>query len=98
MANETQTAESSEKPVRRRRQMVGVVKSDKMNKTRVVTVQKRYSHPKYGKFMTRRSHLKVHDESNQSRVGDRVLIVESRPLSRDKRWRLKKLLVRAAEI
>jgi small subunit ribosomal protein S17 len=76
--------------------MVGVVKSDKMDKTRVVTVERRYAHKKYGKFVTKRSSYKVHDERNETKAGDRVLIVESRPLSRDKRWRLKKLLQRPA--
>lgn len=101
MSTEKREAASEAAPeghVRRRRTLVGVVKSDKMNKTRVVTVTRRYSHPKYRKFVTRRKNYKVHDETNQTRTGDRVLIIESRPLSRDKRWRLGKLLSRASEI
>ena len=92
----TETSATSE--LRRRRTLIGVVKSDKMNKTRVVAVERRYAHPKYHKFMTKRETYKVHDERNETKVGDRVLIVESRPLSRDKRWRLRKLLNRPAEV
>jgi small subunit ribosomal protein S17 len=97
MNPETQAGAAGEK-VNRRRQMVGVVTSDKMNKTRVVQVERRVSHGKYGKYVTRRTKFKVHDERNEAHTGDRVLIVESRPLSRDKRWRLKKLIERATEV
>jgi small subunit ribosomal protein S17 len=81
----------------RRRELVGVVTSDKMTKTRVVLVERRLSHAKYGKFMTSRKKYKAHDEKNEYKVGDRVLIVEARPLSRDKRWRVEKLIERAQE-
>ena len=80
-----------------RRELVGVVTSDKMQKTRVVTVERRLSHAKYGKYMTRRKKYKAHDEKNEYKLGDRVLIVEARPLSRDKRWRVEKLIERAQE-
>jgi small subunit ribosomal protein S17 len=73
----------------------GVVVSDRMQKTVVVTVERTVMHPKYKKFMRRRTKVKAHDEQNQCHVGDRVLIVESRPLSRDKRWRVSKILERA---
>jgi small subunit ribosomal protein S17 len=81
----------------RKRQLIGIVTSDKMTKTRVVLVERRLSHPKYGKYMTKREKYKAHDEKNEYRVGDRVVIVESRPLSREKRWRVEKLLERTQE-
>lgn len=74
---------------------IGVVVSNKMDKTAVVTVDRRVQHPKYKKFLTRRERYKVHDEGNQCQVGDRVLIAECRPLSRDKRWRLSQVLNKA---
>lgn len=64
-------------------------------KTVVVTVERTVTHPKYKKILRRRSNFKAHDETNQCRIGDRVLIVECRPLSRDKRWRVSKILERA---
>jgi small subunit ribosomal protein S17 len=80
-----------------KRKLVGLVIGDKMNKTRVVVVERRLAHKKYGKYMTRRAKYKAHDEKNEYRVGDRVEIVESRPLSRDKRWRVERLLERPQE-
>ncbi len=74
---------------------IGVVVSNKMDKTAVVTVDRRVQHPKYKKFLTRRERYKVHDERNQCGIGDRVLIAECRPLSRDKRWRLNQVLDKA---
>ena len=82
----------------RKRKLVGVVTSDKMNKTRVVLVERRVSHGKYGKYLTKRTKFKAHDEKNEYKTGDKVIIVESRPLSRDKRWRLKKLIERPQEV
>ena len=73
----------------------GVVVSDKMQKTIVVIVERMVQHSKYKKFMRARKKYKVHDEHNESHVGDRVRIEESRPLSRDKRWRLRAVLERA---
>jgi small subunit ribosomal protein S17 len=81
----------------RKRKLVGVVTSDKMNKTRVVLVERRVSHGKYGKYLTKRTKFKAHDEKNEYKTGDKVLIIESRPLSRDKRWRVEKLLERPQE-
>ena len=72
----------------------GVVVSDRMQKTVVVSVERTVTHPRYKKILRRRSKVKAHDESNQCHVGDRVLIVECRPLSRDKRWRVSKVLER----
>lgn len=98
MTAETQGEATATKSTGRRRSLVGVVKSDKMNKTRVVVVERRTAHTKYGKFVTHRSTYKVHDENNETKAGDRVLIVECRPMSRDKRWRLAKLIERPAEV
>ena len=78
-----------------RKTMVGRVVSDRMEKTRIVVVQRLVKHPLYQKYIRRRSRYKVHDENNSCRVGDRVLIIETRPLSRDKRWRVKEILERA---
>jgi small subunit ribosomal protein S17 len=75
---------------------VGVVVSDKMNKTRVVAVERAFRHPRYERVVNRTSRLKAHDERNEARVGDRVLLVETRPLSKDKRWRIKEILERAS--
>jgi small subunit ribosomal protein S17 len=74
------------------------VVSDKTDKTRVVLVERRTSHEKYGKYMTARKKYKAHDERNEFRTGDRVVIVESRPLSREKRWKVTKLIERPAEL
>jgi small subunit ribosomal protein S17 len=78
-----------------RKERMGLVISDRMNKTVIVSVERTVMHPKYKKYMRRRTKVKAHDEGNQSHVGDRVLIVECRPLSRDKRWRVSRILVRA---
>ena len=72
----------------------GVVVSDKMAKTVVVSIERTVIHPRYKKILRRRSRVKAHDETNQCHVGDRVLIVECRPLSRDKRWRVSKVIER----
>jgi len=70
----------------------GVVVSDKMTKTRVVAIERVYRHPRYERVITRSKRLKAHDEANQSKVGDRVLIEEARRLSKDKRWRIRQVL------
>ena len=74
----------------------GVVVSDKMTKTRVVMIERVYRHPRYERVITRSKRLKAHDETNASKVGDRVLIEETRPLSKDKRWRIRQVLTRVA--
>ena len=71
-----------------KRVAVGVVTGDKMNKTRRVEIPRLVKHPKYGKYVRRRTVCYVHDETNESRAGDTVEIVESRPMSRTKRWQL----------
>jgi small subunit ribosomal protein S17 len=79
----------------RRKVRVGVVVSDKMDKTVVVAVTRSYRHPIYGKTIRRTKKYMAHDEQNACRVGDRVEIVETRPLSRHKRWRVRAILERA---
>ncbi len=73
----------------------GIVVSDKMDKTVVVSVEDRVKHALYGKVMRRTSRLKAHDEQNDAHVGDRVLVMETRPLSATKRWRVVDILERA---
>ncbi len=85
------------KPEERNRRKVreGYVVSDKMDKTVVVAVEDQVKHPLYGKVMRRTSKLKAHDEQNQCGIGDRVLLMETRPLSATKRWRVVEILERA---
>jgi small subunit ribosomal protein S17 len=78
-----------------RKERSGIVTSDRMQKTVVVSLERTVMHPKYKKYLRRRTQVKAHDETNDCRVGDRVLIVECRPLSRDKRWRVRKILEKA---
>jgi small subunit ribosomal protein S17 len=79
----------------RRKVREGLVVSDKMDKTVVVEVEDRVKHPLYGKVMRRTSKLKAHDENNTSGIGDRVLLMETRPLSATKRWRVVEILEKA---
>jgi len=79
----------------RRKVREGLVVSDKMDKTIVVAVEDRVKHPKYGKVIRRTSKLKAHDEQNSAGIGDRVLLMETRPLSSTKRWRLVEILEKA---
>ena len=74
----------------------GVVVSDKMTKTRVVVIERVFRHPQYERVITRSKRLKAHDEQNASKVGDRVLIEETRPLSKEKRWRIMQVLASAS--
>ncbi|WP_343215633.1 30S ribosomal protein S17 [Eubacterium sp. An11] len=78
-----------------RKTRVGLVTSDKMDKTIVVSVTDNVKHPLYGKIVKRTYKLKAHDEENQCRIGDRVRVMETRPLSKDKRWRLVEIVERA---
>ncbi len=73
----------------------GVVQSNKMEKTVVVAVIRLVKHPKYKKYLKQRARFKAHDEQNECKVGDEVEIIESRPLSRDKRWRVHSVLKKA---
>jgi small subunit ribosomal protein S17 len=79
----------------RRKVREGLVVGDKMDKTVVVEVEDRVKHPLYGKVIRRTSKLKVHDEQNSAGIGDRVLLMETRPLSATKRWRLVEILEKA---
>ncbi len=74
------------------KERVGIVVSNKMQKTIVVSIENRSAHPKYGKVVVRTKKYKVHDEDNQCKEGDRVRILETRPLSRTKRWTLSEIL------
>ena len=74
----------------------GFVVSDAMQKTRVVQIERVYRHPRYQRVIRMSKKLKAHDEGNESKLGDRVLIEETRPLSKEKRWRIRQILVRAA--
>ena len=78
-----------------RKERVGVVISDKMNKTIVVRIEERVRHQKYGKIMRRSVKFKAHDENNECGLGDKVKIMETRPLSKDKRWRLAEIIEKA---
>ncbi|MFI2709945.1 30S ribosomal protein S17 [Micromonospora sp. NPDC018662] len=89
--NTTTTADTRS----RRKVREGLVVSDKMDKTVVVEVEDRVKHALYGKIMRRTRKLKVHDEQNSAGIGDRVLIMETRPLSATKRWRLVEILEKA---
>jgi small subunit ribosomal protein S17 len=79
----------------RRKSRIGTVVSDKMDKTVVVSVERRFPHPLYGKQMTRSKKFHAHDENNDYHVGDVVRIVETRPLSKLKRWRVAEVIERA---
>lgn len=78
-----------------RKTMSGVVVSDKMDKTIVVAVQQQYRHKTYNKIIKRTYKLKAHDEKNEAHVGDTVKVMETRPLSREKRWRLVEIIKKA---
>ena len=78
-----------------RKTSVGIVSSDKMDKTIVVSVVEHVKHPLYGKIMKRTYKLKAHDEENKCGIGDKVKVMETRPLSRDKRWRLVEIIEKA---
>ena len=75
-----------EKPRSKRKERYGVVVSDKMNKTRVVRVERFVKHQQYGRIMRKAAKFKAHDEQNISKLGDKVKIMETRPISKDKRW------------
>jgi small subunit ribosomal protein S17 len=78
-----------------RKTRVGKVVSDKMMKTVVVSIERRVQHPVYGKMVRRTTKLKAHDEQNEAKTGDTVRIMETRPLSKDKRWRVVEIIERA---
>jgi small subunit ribosomal protein S17 len=80
---------------RLRRQMVGTVVSDKMDKTVIILVERLVKHRLYQKYVRRRARFAAHDENNASQVGDKVLITQSRPLSKTKKWRVSKIIEKA---
>jgi len=94
MAEETTTI-AGDKNVRHRQEKIGIVTSTKMQKTIVVEVRRRVAHPVYKRIVTKRSKFMAHDEHRKAHEGDMVRIVESRPLSKNKRWSLKEV-IRAA--
>ena len=93
MSEVTQAAATAERNNRKTRE--GLVVSNKMDKTAVVAVVERVRHPKYGKFMMRTKKLYAHDETNDVNIGDKVRVMETRPLSKNKRWRVIEILERA---
>ena len=105
MSNEQKKSEAvhahkdaaSKNPLEKRRCVVGVVVSDKMQKTIVVQVDRQVRHSLYKKYVEKSRRYKAHDETNDAKMGDRVTLVESRPLSREKRWVLKSILRRAGQ-
>jgi small subunit ribosomal protein S17 len=99
MAESMTTISEQSGPMRARgtrKVRVGVVVSDKMQKTRVVKVDRVYRHPRYERVVRMSKKFKAHDETNESRVGDRVIIEETRPLSKEKRWRIRQIVSRAS--
>ena len=93
MADMTEMNATNERGARKTR--VGLVVSDKMQKTVVVAIERRVPHPVYGKMVNRTTRLKAHDENNDAKTGDRVRIMETRPMSKDKRWRVVEIVERA---
>jgi small subunit ribosomal protein S17 len=90
-----ENAQANEKHVATK---VGVVESDRRDKTRRVVVQYSAKHPKYGKYVRRRTVLQVHDDQNESRLGDRVEVMPCRPISKTKSWKLVRIIDRAPEV
>lgn len=91
----SETSEMSTNERNNRKEREGYVVSDKMDKTVVVAVEDRFKHPLYGKVVRRTSKLKAHDEANACGIGDRVLLMETRPQSATKRWRVVEILEKA---
>ena len=81
--------------VRNRKTLTGTVKSDRMTKSITVNVERRYKHPKYGKYILASKRFVAHDEENEARTGDTVEIAETRPMSKNKHWRLLRVIERA---
>src|SRR2546421_5861110 len=96
MAETNTTTPGAAAPKRKvRRTLTGVVTKDKMNKTRRVEIQRLVKHPRYGKYIKRRTICYAHDENNETRAGDTVEIMETRPLSKTKHWRLVRVVKKA---
>jgi small subunit ribosomal protein S17 len=90
---DTENSKTTTRATRKTR--IGLVVSDKMQKTVVVAIERRVPHPVYGKMMTRTTRLKAHDEESSAKTGDTVRIMETRPMSKDKRWRVVEIVSRA---
>ncbi|MPZ83708.1 MAG: 30S ribosomal protein S17 [Actinophytocola sp.] len=95
MSETNETVDAPQQARGRRKVREGLVVSDKMNKTIVVSLEDRKKHPRYSKVLRSTTKVKAHDEENSAGVGDRVLLMETRPLSATKRWRLVEILERA---
>lgn len=95
MAPEGFRLEKEQGPRNERKMKIGLVTSDKMDKTITVAVQRKIKHPFYGKFINKTTKFAAHDETNDAHIGDRVRIMETRPLSKRKRWRLIEVIERA---
>ena len=96
MTETTTTSSTAEDAVRNARKVrEGVVVSNKMNKTIVISIVERVRHPRYSMFVARTKKLYAHDETNDAKIGDRVRVMETRPMSKQKRWRLIEVLERA---
>lgn len=97
MTTETTTEKAGEKSTdrNRRKLRVGKVVSDRMQKTCVVTIERLVKHPTYGRYVRRQTKFKVHDEKNECKVGDTIRFTETRPLSKDKRWRFVEFVERS---
>ena len=95
MPEKSEKTDETSSPRHNRKTREGLVVSDKMDKTAVVAVIERVRHAKYGKFMMRTKRLYAHDETNDANVGDKVRVMETRPLSKNKRWRVIEVVERA---
>ena len=95
MTEKTQNTQTTAKP---KREETGIVISNKMQKTIVVKLDRRTRHAKYGKFITKTKKIKAHDEENSAKIGDLVLVVATRPISKDKRYALKTIVRKATGI
>jgi small subunit ribosomal protein S17 len=95
MADTEKKAAEAEQPVKRKRRLQGIVRSNKMDKTVVVEVSRRFVHRKYKKYVKSRERYKAHDDTNQYNVGDTVEIIESAPISKGKRWTVTRLITAA---
>ena len=80
-----------------KKQVIGVVTSDKASTTRRVEIDRRVPHPKYGKYVSKRTRFHIHDENNESKVGDKVEIVQCTPISKTKTWKLHRVVTKAGE-
>ena len=95
MADMTNPNTAADQARNTRKTRIGLVVSDKMQKTVVVALERRVAHPIYGKMMVRTQNVKAHDEENSAKAGDKVRIMETRPISKDKRWRVVEIIERA---